>query len=602
VDEILREFYALRLKLYQKRKAYMEGVLGAEAAKLSNQARFILEKCDNTLTVENKKKKVMMDELRRRGYDSDPVKAWKKAQVDLDESRQEEEDEAEEALPEGQDYDYLLGMKMWCLTEERKNEILKQRDDKEQELQNLKAMSKEQLWLNDLDAFLAKLDEVEQKEREEDAGAVEVGGAGKKKKAGGGKKGALKVEAMPSPMGIRVEPRIADELKIKVAKAAIAKQRKENKEEKKSMKNVLDDKDEFDAMLDDKEMNKSLSDRLGNTPEKKKLKQTKLKFEKSTPPKKKGRNPWSDDSEGDDDSKSDQSDVVDEPIIPREKPISRRAATAKKYVIDDSEESESDGSEDMFDNDGVQEAGASKPKAMKGSDDSDASEPEVRSAPPPKPAAAAKPKPKPKVVSDSEEEEERPAKSNGVNGHSKDDMFDVSDSDSEDDFAARVKAKAVKPPPKKLVSSEDLFDSMLGEDDKKKPAPKKKVVSDSGSDSDGSDFKPAAKKKKPPPKKKKAGSDSDGEAAPKPKKKAAAPKPKPAKPAPPKKKKVVSDSDSDAPKAKKAKGKKKKGSDSDSDLDFEAADIGPARDRPGRARQPVSYAAGDDSDESDSDF
>ena len=40
--------------------------------------------------------------------------------------------------PEGQDYDYLLGMKMWSLTEEKKNELLKQRDNKEQELQNLK--------------------------------------------------------------------------------------------------------------------------------------------------------------------------------------------------------------------------------------------------------------------------------------------------------------------------------------------------------------------------------------------------------------------------------------------------------------------------------
>ena len=37
---------------------YLEGVLGAEAAKLSNQARFILEKCSNQLVIENKKKKV----------------------------------------------------------------------------------------------------------------------------------------------------------------------------------------------------------------------------------------------------------------------------------------------------------------------------------------------------------------------------------------------------------------------------------------------------------------------------------------------------------------------------------------------------------------
>ena len=39
--------------------------------------RFIIEKCDGVLVIENKKKKVMIDELKKRGYDSDPVKAWK---------------------------------------------------------------------------------------------------------------------------------------------------------------------------------------------------------------------------------------------------------------------------------------------------------------------------------------------------------------------------------------------------------------------------------------------------------------------------------------------------------------------------------------------
>jgi len=81
VEEILKEFYTLRLTMYEKRKKYMVGMLEAEASKLSNQARFILEKCDGSLKVENKKKKVMIDELGRKGYDSDPTKAWKKSQV-----------------------------------------------------------------------------------------------------------------------------------------------------------------------------------------------------------------------------------------------------------------------------------------------------------------------------------------------------------------------------------------------------------------------------------------------------------------------------------------------------------------------------------------
>ena len=42
------------------------------------QARFILEKCDGRLEIENKKAKDMVAELQRKGYESDPVKEWKK--------------------------------------------------------------------------------------------------------------------------------------------------------------------------------------------------------------------------------------------------------------------------------------------------------------------------------------------------------------------------------------------------------------------------------------------------------------------------------------------------------------------------------------------
>ena len=54
VEEILREFFDLRMKMYDKRKKFMVGMLQSEAGKLSNQARFILEKCDGTLKVKLK--------------------------------------------------------------------------------------------------------------------------------------------------------------------------------------------------------------------------------------------------------------------------------------------------------------------------------------------------------------------------------------------------------------------------------------------------------------------------------------------------------------------------------------------------------------------
>lgn len=65
-------------KLNVKRKDYLVGKMTAEADRLSDQARFIMEKCNNTLVVENKKRKVMIDELIKRGYRADPVKEWTK--------------------------------------------------------------------------------------------------------------------------------------------------------------------------------------------------------------------------------------------------------------------------------------------------------------------------------------------------------------------------------------------------------------------------------------------------------------------------------------------------------------------------------------------
>ena len=117
----------------------MEGILQAEASKLSNQARFILEKCDGNLVIENKKKKDMIAELVTRGYESDPIIAWK-----LSQNREEVlEEVADNAEDEGalsttaigqENFDYLLGMTLWSLTKERKDELLRQRDEKLVEL------------------------------------------------------------------------------------------------------------------------------------------------------------------------------------------------------------------------------------------------------------------------------------------------------------------------------------------------------------------------------------------------------------------------------------------------------------------------------------
>ena len=50
-EEILKEFYEVRLDMYKKRKAYLDGMLSAESLKLDNIARFILEKIEGTIVI-----------------------------------------------------------------------------------------------------------------------------------------------------------------------------------------------------------------------------------------------------------------------------------------------------------------------------------------------------------------------------------------------------------------------------------------------------------------------------------------------------------------------------------------------------------------------
>lgn len=50
-EDILQEFYELRLRYYGLRKDWLTGMLGAESAKLNNQARFILEKIEGIIVI-----------------------------------------------------------------------------------------------------------------------------------------------------------------------------------------------------------------------------------------------------------------------------------------------------------------------------------------------------------------------------------------------------------------------------------------------------------------------------------------------------------------------------------------------------------------------
>ncbi|XP_028931374.1 DNA topoisomerase 2-alpha [Ornithorhynchus anatinus] len=327
--DILRDFFELRLKYYGLRKEWLVGMLGAESARLNNQARFILEKIEGKIVIENKPKKELIKVLIQRGYDSDPVKAWKEAQQkgsgeeeNEDSENEKETEKSESTSATGPDFNYLLEMPLWYLTKEKKDELCRQRDNKTQELETLKRKSPADLWKEDLAAFVEELEAVETREKQDE----QAGLSGKATKGGKLKvKKTQLAEILPSPHGRRVIPRVTIEMKAEAEKKIKKKVKSETSagsspedKEPLSLKQRLEKKFKSDTGTKGKKQNTLLSKRVK---------------------KEKKRNPWSD---SESDLSCDDSDID---VAPREtKP--RRAAAKSKYTVDlssDSDSSDSDG-------------------------------------------------------------------------------------------------------------------------------------------------------------------------------------------------------------------------------------------------------------------
>ncbi|CAH8664527.1 unnamed protein product [Heterobilharzia americana] len=244
---IMREFFELRLTWYEKRKSYLEGVLSSEALKLENQARFVLEKIQSIMVIENKPKKELIRILKEANYDSDPVKAWK-ASIDKAAALH---DEAEESGPQiepvesGQpDYNYILNMPLWSLTKERKDDLLAQRDSKQNDLRVLRGKSPSDLWREDLAKLQEEYKKAEVELAADERAAIEA--VEKKLKVASTtaagrveatKSRKLAQETRPDPMGRRIVPTVDADLMKKV---------EGNKKKRTKADNILNEGNEMD--------------------------------------------------------------------------------------------------------------------------------------------------------------------------------------------------------------------------------------------------------------------------------------------------------------------------------------------------------------------
>ena len=215
IEEILETFYNLRLKYYHLRKDYMISVLKKEVATLSNKARFIKMVIEDELIIRKKKRAVLVNELYDLKFDTQTMLNEKKQKTKEEKNRELElansgekgeeneannsDDEKENQIKDKikpkvpiKEYDYLLNMNLWSLTQEKIEELLKQKEQKEKELSILEQTEVETLWDNDLDDFEEELTKYEKAEEEDRLLAKKLNknksGEAHKRRRGGGRK------------------------------------------------------------------------------------------------------------------------------------------------------------------------------------------------------------------------------------------------------------------------------------------------------------------------------------------------------------------------------------------------------------------------------
>jgi len=124
ISDIINDYYEVRLQLYQDRKNYMIDHLEKELVLLSNKVKYIRENLEGTIDLRRKKKEQVIEMLQKKEYD----------------------------LMDGEDeYKYLVKMPMDSVTEENVEKIIKEKGNKESELDTIKHTTIYTMWMSELD-------------------------------------------------------------------------------------------------------------------------------------------------------------------------------------------------------------------------------------------------------------------------------------------------------------------------------------------------------------------------------------------------------------------------------------------------------------------
>jgi DNA topoisomerase-2 len=138
VSDIIDDYYVTRLEMYQTRKSYMIDAIEKLLVTLSNKTRYIKEILDDVIDLRKKSKSDVVKMLSDRGY--------------VSQSQQTESENEGSTTTSG--FNYLIKMTMDSVTSENVDKLMKEYQNKQTELENIKKKTIETMWLEELDELL----------------------------------------------------------------------------------------------------------------------------------------------------------------------------------------------------------------------------------------------------------------------------------------------------------------------------------------------------------------------------------------------------------------------------------------------------------------
>ena len=154
-QDILSEFYQVRLDMYAKRKNWLKNKIQNELDILQYKMKFIQYVLDGKITVFKQKKSVIIDKLIELKFPKlvTRVSKSKKEESTLDDDEDNNNDDQEES-GSNKSYEYITSMPLFSLTDEKINELQSKLDDKQQELVKVESTTEKDQWKLELNEFL----------------------------------------------------------------------------------------------------------------------------------------------------------------------------------------------------------------------------------------------------------------------------------------------------------------------------------------------------------------------------------------------------------------------------------------------------------------